>query len=188
MVGHIKVDDVLFRFMGQDMAGEKTVVQKSVDVMPTTTIYKFAAAGVNIDLSFVTPAIGLDTDIVLASRPISHVSFTMTSSDSREHAVQLYFDTSGEGIVQSDSENVSWSRLDHGASGLASKLEVLQIGSVSQKSLSEGSNKINWGHWMLATPKAASGLHTVMQSGSASRSAFVSGSYFHLQDDTSATR
>merc|ERR1719491_833616 len=63
----------------------------------------------------------------------------------------------------------------------------MQVGTVSQKALGQGSDRINWGYSMLATPPAR-GLHTVMRSAAASRAAFADGSYSKLQDDTSGPR
>jgi len=192
MVGLIKVDGVLHRFMGAAVGSEKTVIQKSVQVRPTTTIYKFSAGavhdGVDIELSFVTPAIGLDSDILAASRPITYATLLVSSSSAQPRDVQVYFDTSGEGSVQSSDEEITWSRLNNGPKTLASKLQAMQIGTVSQKHLGQGSDRINWGYLILSTPKAAPKLHTAMQGANISRGAFANGSYFQLADDNSTSR
>lgn len=190
MLGLMKVDGTLYRFMGANYAGEKTVTQKSVQVKPTTTVYEFVAGGVELHLSFSTPAIGLDDDITMASRPVTHVTFTLTTKDSQEHAVQLYIDSSAQASVQSNDEQVNWSRPSS-----EGNLTIMQIGTVAQTHLGQGSDRINWGYFMFATPEQAStdshstgSSYSVMTSADIARAAFANGTYTKLKDDTSGPR
>lgn len=67
-------------------------------------------------------------------------------------------------------------------------LEVMSIGTSSQKDLGQGSDRINWGHWLVATPKAAKGLHTAMAADQTSRSSFVEGTHDKVSDDETGPR
>eukprot|EP00401_Gymnodinium_catenatum_P037391 CAMPEP_0117518306 /NCGR_PEP_ID=MMETSP0784-20121206/32063_1 /TAXON_ID=39447 /ORGANISM="" /LENGTH=705 /DNA_ID=CAMNT_0005314221 /DNA_START=1 /DNA_END=2118 /DNA_ORIENTATION=- len=188
MYGMVKVDGQAFRLLGgPGGAGAGTPpVQTSVVVAPTTTTYSFDAGGVSLKLHFTTPAIGLDEDIVSASRPITHVTFEVAASDGKAHDVQLYYDNSAEGAVMSVDERVTWFRPK--AATVHDMLAIMQIGVADQKPLAQGSDTINWGYWIVATPKAAAGVHTVMSSDAVCRGAFLDGSYFGLSDDSSGPR
>lgn len=191
MTGFLKVDGSTYRFMG--LANDvvpNSVKQIKVMVAPTTTTYTFEAGGVELDVSFATPSIGLDSDIVMASRPVTHVNFAARSTDSASHKVEIYYDNSAEGAVQKTNESVRWSR-----PGLSSRqhlqresLAIMAIGTSEQKLLGQGSDTINWGHWLVSTPKMAPGVHTVMASSALLRQSFVDGSYQKQEDDTTGPR
>eukprot|EP00928_Gymnodinium_smaydae_P075059 TRINITY_DN5807_c0_g2_i1.p1 TRINITY_DN5807_c0_g2~~TRINITY_DN5807_c0_g2_i1.p1 ORF type:complete len:694 (+),score=93.34 TRINITY_DN5807_c0_g2_i1:73-2154(+) len=184
MYGLLKVDSEVFRFMGDKFLKTGTVTQKSVEVAPTTTTYVFEAAGISLTVKFATPSIGLDEDIVAASRPVTHVTFDVSSLDGKDHDVQIYYDNSGEGAVQSNRENIKWSRVP----SASNSSEIMQVGTTKQAFLAQGSDSINWGQWLVATPTSAVGLHTSMNRDHTCRQAFVDGTYFSVQDDVSGPR
>ena len=51
----------------------------SVEVRPTTTRYQFAGAGIQLTLSFLTPALSTDLDIL--SRPATYLTWKVQSTD-----------------------------------------------------------------------------------------------------------
>jgi len=111
MFGMVTVDGQVYRYMGAEGHGaDTTVTQKSVVVNPTNTIYRFEAGGIELDLQFTTPSVGLDSDIVKSSRPITHVTWTAKSLDGKDHKVQVYYDNSAEGTVNDDKQEVYWTR------------------------------------------------------------------------------
>lgn len=182
MFGAIKIDGQLYRFMGDAIGDEGNVQQRSVIVAPVTTTYEFDIGGISLQLNFTTPAVDLDRDITAASRPVTHVSIAVQSNDSNyDHDVQVYFDNSAEGAVADPAEHVAWSRLN------SSQLFLMQVGTTEQKVVGQGSDRINWGHWLLSTPKTP-GVHTVMAEAATCRNAFLQGSYFDLKDDHTAPR
>jgi len=67
-------------------------------------------------------------------------------------------------------------------------LEVMAVGAASQNYLGQGSDRINWGQWYVATPKSAKGLHTAMSSDATCRSSFVSGTHAQVSDDETGPR
>lgn len=181
MVGLMQVDSKTFRFMGVNNVAA-TPVQKELQVAPTSTTYVFEAAGVRLTLSFVTPATDLDMDIVMASRPVTHLTFDVVSVDGSPHNVQVYFDSPAFGVVNNKSEVVTWSRPE------STSLAVMQIGSKEQHLLGAQTDLINWGYSMIAAPAQQAGLHTVMHSAEECQAAFAAGKYTQLKDDESGPR
>ncbi len=83
----VRVDGETFRIMGHDRTSPPAMLQKEVQVLPTRTIYTFAGSGVGVELTFLTPAIASDLEIL--SRPVTYVVWTVHSTDGREHQVQV---------------------------------------------------------------------------------------------------
>lgn len=207
--GLLRVDGATFRFMGpsglarvlafdgeeisadsglptsslEPVAGtEQAVEQISLTVAPTTTTYVFQAAGVQLTLNFTTPMLGLDEDIVSATRPLTHMSFSVVSVDGSNHSVGVYFDTTAEPAIDSPTEFVSWKRLP------SRSLKIMQIGTTAQNLLGSSSDQISWGHWLVAVPTHAPGLHTAMVGANTARAAFQAGTYNSLKDDIGSPR
>jgi len=151
----IRVDGKSFRLLGNNVSRipkEEQVEafpQSSVDVFPTRTVYSFAGHGVAATLTFLTPALASDLDIL--SRPASYVLWSVRSTDGKNHEVQVYFDASAQLVVNDASQAVTWGRVGH-ASGT-----VLRMGSASQQVLARrGDNlRIDWGHLYVAAGKSA---------------------------------
>ena len=73
--------------MGVSPSDVAALPQTSVDVLPTRTIYTFANAQIHVTLTFMTPA--LPSDLDLLSRPVTYVAWDVASADDRSHTVQL---------------------------------------------------------------------------------------------------
>src|SRR5438874_1505695 len=58
----VRIDGKTYRVMGASPTNVPALEQKSLTVLPTRTIYTFAGAGVELTLTFMTPALpdGLD--------------------------------------------------------------------------------------------------------------------------------
>src|SRR5688500_18174511 len=67
MCGLIRIDGEAFRFAGMSPDFPAAMRQVSVDVLPTRTIYLFEAAGIELRLTFLSPL--LTDDLDLLSRP-----------------------------------------------------------------------------------------------------------------------
>ena len=59
-------------------------------MLPTRTIYEFAGAGVKVGLTFFTPALPDDLDVL--SRPLTYLEWSIASGDGKEHEAAVYFD------------------------------------------------------------------------------------------------
>jgi hypothetical protein len=147
MVGMLRIDGKPFRFMGQSYSSlPPPMKQISVQVLPTRTIYQFEEAGVRLSLTFMSPL--LPGDLEVMSRPVTYVTFDVHAIDARTHQVALYFDCTAELVVNTPDQKVIWSRPK------VDDLSVLSFGSQEQRTLDKfGDNlRIDWGYVYLVVP------------------------------------
>src|ERR1700744_5878088 len=93
MAGLVRIDGKTFRFLG-DARDTPALKQVSRAIWPTRTIYDFEDAGIHLTLTFFTPALPEDLDVL--SRPVTYVSWDVRSIDGQPHATSLYFDASAQ--------------------------------------------------------------------------------------------
>ncbi|HEY3413820.1 MAG TPA: DUF4965 domain-containing protein [Armatimonadota bacterium] len=153
--GLVRIDGVAYRCIGEQPHEVQALHQTSVQVLPTRTIYGFEGAGVALTLSFVTPM--LPDDLDLLSRPVTYLHWEARSIDGRGHDVSVYLDISGEVAVNICQQKVEWGRFN------LPGLSVLRIGSADQGVLEKFGDdlRIDWGHLYLAAP-AGAGTHTAL--------------------------
>lgn len=118
--------------------------QNGVHVLPTRSIYDFENAQVHVTLTFLTPLLPHDLDVL--ARPVTYLTWNVRARDGRSHDVALYDSVSGEITVNTPDEKVTWKR------GAAGNLTTLQIGSEDQPVLGSAGDdiRINWGYAYLA--------------------------------------
>ena len=85
--GGAYADFGLYANIGIEATSVKTAVQKSVDVMATSTYYTFTCGPVALDVVFTSPM--LINDLDLLSTPVSYVSYQVKSLDRKKHDVQF---------------------------------------------------------------------------------------------------
>src|SRR5882672_1879312 len=90
MTSLIRIDGDTARLMGASPANIASLPQTSVMVRPSHTIYTFANVHVKVTLTFMTPSLPSDLDVL--SRPITYISWDVASVDTKTHQVQIYFD------------------------------------------------------------------------------------------------
>ena len=74
LMSMIRVDGQTYRLMGHgSRAGVPALPQTSVQVLPTRSIYTFANAKVKVTLTFLTPALPNDLDVL--SRPLTYLTW-----------------------------------------------------------------------------------------------------------------
>ncbi len=136
----VRIDGKTFRLMGAEPRNAPPLPQLSVQVFPTRTLYEFAGAGVHIRLTFMTAALPHDLDVF--SRPLSYVTWDVTSEDGATHDVSIYASVSSELAVNQPNQPVVWSREQAGP------LTALRAGTKAQPILgSSGDNhRIDWGY------------------------------------------
>ncbi len=146
--GLVRIDGRTRRFIGAAPKETPVLPQTSLQVMPTQTRYEFTGEGVQLTLTFTTPL--LPDDLNLLSRPITFITMQICAIDGREHDVQLYFDTTMEPTVNDRKQKVVWSRLQ------TRELAVLSAGSQEQPVLQKsGDNlRMDWGYYYLAAELA----------------------------------
>ena len=142
MCGLIRVDGKPLRFMGACGEVPLEIEQQSVVVRATQSIYHFRGAGVDLTLTFTSPLL-LD-DLDLMSRPANYVTFSVESDDGKPHQVQVYFDATAEWAVNTPDQLVEWRR------PIVEDLGVMSVGTTDQPVLvAKGDDRrIDWG-WLL---------------------------------------
>ncbi len=147
LTSHAVVDGKAYRLIGLRPSAAPSLKQKSQQVTPTRSIYVLEGAGVEVTLTFMTPA--LPEDIDLLSRPITYLTYDVRSIDGRQHSVRLYFDASGELTVNTPDQQVV------SAIEKAGDLTALKIGSEEQPILGKTGDdlRIDWGYLYVAAPQ-----------------------------------
>jgi len=145
----IRIDGKPYRIMGTTPGQVPAMKQTSLTVLPTRTIYTFEAAGIALTLTFMTPALPDDIDIL--SRPVTYLTYESRSTDGKPHEVQVYLDASGELTVNMPNQQVVWSSEEMG------DLAASKIGSKDQPILAKRGDdiRIDWGYLYVAAPKSA---------------------------------
>ncbi len=139
----VRIDGKPFQVIGREHPNTATLKQTRVEVLPTRTLYDFSGPGIKLNLTFLTPALPDDLDIL--SRPVTYLDWTVASTDGAPHTVQLYFEASNELVVNTPDEPVVWSRY------LIDGEPVLRIGSKDQPVLGKRGDdlRIDWGYLYL---------------------------------------
>lgn len=145
----VRVDGQAYRLMGPGDQQSPAARQLSCEVLPTQTRYSFAAGPVAVELTFLTPALPADLDQL--GRPVGYLTWSAKSTDGAAHATQLYFDHSGELVVDKPDQAIGWGK------ATVDGLVVQRMGSRDQKVLGRrGDNlRIDWGYCYSATAAPA---------------------------------
>jgi hypothetical protein len=140
----IKIDGKTFRLMGSNPTNVEPMKQSSLKVLPTNTIYEFAGAGVKVSVTFTSPLLVKDIDVL--SRPVTYVTWKIESADNKAHDVQLYFDCGSELAVNKTEQTITWEQ------PVIKGLKTAKIGTQEQKYLNKpGDNvRIDWGYVYLS--------------------------------------
>ncbi len=157
LTGLIRIDGQAFRLMGDTPQEVPALPQVGLQVLPTRTIYEFEGAQVHVTLTFMTPR--LPGDLEVLARPVTYLTWDVHATDGQSHSVALYCDASAEIAVNTPDEPVVWSRQKMG------RLIALRIGSEEQPVLQKkGDNlRIDWGYLYAAAPQ--NGALTALGSG-----------------------
>ncbi|HEX6509121.1 MAG TPA: DUF5127 domain-containing protein, partial [Chloroflexota bacterium] len=147
LTGLVRIDGTTYRYMGaRPRRGIPPMPQVALSVTPTHTKYSFAEAGVQLVLTFFTPALPDDLDVL--SRPVTYLSWNVTSTDGNTHDVSIYLDADPLIAVDTPDQQVTWSR------ARVRSLTVLSGGSRDQRVLERSGDdlRIDWGYFHLAVP------------------------------------
>ncbi|HEX5483928.1 MAG TPA: DUF4965 domain-containing protein [Terriglobia bacterium] len=146
----VRVDGKTYRIMGSQPSIVVPARQVSLRVLPTRTIYQFEAGGASITLTFLTPDLPKDIDVL--DRPITYLTWTVRSLDGKPHQVSIYYGNSAELVVNTPDEEVEWSHEN------ANGLSVLKMGTSKQQILGQAGDRIriNWGYLYAAAPQSES--------------------------------
>jgi hypothetical protein len=155
----VRVDGKSYRLMGDTPKDVPALPQAGLQVLPTRTIYEFEGPPVHVTLTFMTPLLPDDLDVL--SRPLTYLTWDVRSLDGREHEAAIYLSSSAELAVNTPTQRVVWSREK------VDGLTTLRIGSEEQPVLQKKGDdlRIDWGYLYAAAPqqeaKAALGADAV---------------------------
>lgn len=156
MSGMILIDGKVYRYMGCADGKIPAIPQTEMELRPLNTVYTFCGEGIRLKVIFTTPLLPDDLDVL--SRPASYVTFSVVSTDEKEHEVKIYFDASAQLCVNTCEQDVVWGRKSLGDGSTA-----MYMGTEEQPVLKKnGDNvRIDWGYAYLVVPGGTPGK-TVM--------------------------
>ncbi len=181
----VRIDGKTFALTGsagrRDPVPYPALAQTRLEVLPTRTIYEFAGHGIALKLTFLTPALPEDLDVL--SRPATYVVWEARSTDARPHGVAVYLDAAADIAVNTPDQPVTWARFRLG------RLDVLRIGSLDQPVLAKNGDdlRIDWGYLYLAA-EGGEGVANVVQERARSRAVFAQSGTLFPSDDLSGFR
>ena len=146
--GLLRIDGKCRNFCGRNTF-VPPMEQRSVEILPTRTIYRFEAEGVELELTFLTPALPHRLDVL--SRPLTYVIFRLASTDGKSHKAELCFDCGAELCVNQPTERIIWGR------ARSTGFELLYATAANQQPLTTAGDdlRINWGKSCLIVPAPA---------------------------------
>ena len=144
----IRIDGKTYCLMGKPTdIDAPPFAQKSVIVTPTRSIYTFGDGHLDVTLTFLTPTLPDDLDVL--SRPLTYLTWQVKSADGQPHKVSICQAVSTLLAVNESTEPVAWKR------ETIDGLVALSAGAKPQYPLAlAGDNtRIDWGRAYLATAK-----------------------------------
>jgi hypothetical protein len=140
---------------GKQNTSITTAVQKSVIIKATQTIYTFSCGSANLQVTFTSPLLIDNLDIL--SRPISYISFKVSSTDGKEHDAKIYFGTLTDLAVNTTAQEVAVDAYTSGG------LSILKAGTKQQPVLQKNGDdmRIDWGYLYAAAPTSENVLQSV---------------------------
>ena len=108
LMGLVRIDQKCFRIIGDEPGSLPALEQTSAVLTPLHSQYTFQGQGVEIQLSFFTPAFLNDLDLL--SRPVTYVTWTVHSTDGSTHDVRVLLDAGAELATSYSGQTVVFSR------------------------------------------------------------------------------
>jgi hypothetical protein len=172
----VRIDGVTYRIMGGEPRGTPALPQTRVEVLPTHTVYEFAGSGIRLTLTFLTPA--LPDDLEVLSRPATYLTWRTQATDEKPHQVSVYFDAGSDISVNTRDQPVAWSRYQLGG------VPVLRVGSQQQPMLQKSGDdlRIDWGYLYVFAP-AEPGTSQVATTRAEAVRSFLSSGHLPADDD-----
>ena len=172
LLGYLRVDGTMYRFLGRMAADSEAVTvsgsgaaapyalrpmsaeadtalaadQQWVSVNATQTKYQFGCGGLDLSLTFTSPL--LLQDLNLLSRPVTYISFRLSSNDGAQHTAELFFNVAGDLAVNTPGQELKAQK------GTTGPLSFLKTGTRQQPVLAKKGDdlRIDWGWLYVATP------------------------------------
>jgi len=135
--------------------GVNNATQTAVWMTPTQTKYTFQCGPVMLNLTFLSPLLLSDLDLL--ARPVTYVTVSARSADGRQHAVQLNLSASSDLAVNNWRQLVVVDRKSDGG------FEWLKAGTVDQPVLKRKGDdvRIDWGYAYTVAASADKPVQTI---------------------------
>jgi Domain of unknown function (DUF4965)/Domain of unknown function (DUF1793)/Domain of unknown function (DUF5127)/Domain of unknown function (DUF4964) len=161
LIGLVRVDGKPFRIIGRDPSRIPAMEQTAMHLSFTHIRYSFRAAGIEIDLTFFTPAF-LD-DLEVLSRPVTYLTWTAHAIDGGSHAVSVFLEAQPDIATSYPGQPVTFSR------HLTTSETVVSVGTRQQAILNRSGDdlRIDWGYFHIAVPNDAHGMASITPSAEA---------------------
>lgn len=169
----VLVDKQFYLLLGNPSPSWSAPLQQATQiglavVWSTQTVFQFSAGPVNINLTFTSPQLPEDYDLM--STPSHYVTFHAISNDGKDHLVEWYFDVTSRIVLgKNTSAWISFARTPIGVSAHA-----MSIGNTVQNPLSSTEDMSSWGIIYL-TQSTGTGTSSTISNAALSRAAFVAG-------------
>ncbi len=181
LTGLARIDGQPFRCIGTYPHDVPAMAQTGLSVTPTKTVYEFESVGVHLTLTFLSPLLPDDLDIL--SRPVTYITWEARTTDGKAHEVAVYLHVQGEWVVNTADQSVVSGRYRQPG------MDVLRMGSAAQPVLEKsGDNiRIDWGYLYLAVPHEE-GMATALTGAEAGRRTFAETGTVPNADEITAPR
>ena len=153
--GHLTVDGRRYRYLGKN--GVPAVQTTGVKVTPTQTIFEMTAGPVDLKVTFWTPALPDDFDVM--STPITFVDYAVKANDGAEHEVSIQLSVPDTLCFDGVNHPEMFTR-----TFTVSGLNIASVGQTQQKILCHSGDHItiDWGYMYMASkqnPEYEAGNH-----------------------------
>jgi hypothetical protein len=141
----VRIDGKAFRVMGKEPANVPALPQTNLEVLPTRTIYTFEGEGMRLTLTFMTPALPDDLDVL--ARPVTYLTWDAQATDRMNHLMAVSFAARAEVVINDPKQMVR-------IRGAETNKNVVwqRIGSLDQPILEKKGDdlRIDWGNLYVA--------------------------------------
>lgn len=147
--GYVTIDGIKYRFMGTDETAP-AIEQTSLEITATKSQYQFKTDTVQLTVVFRTPL--LLTDLDLTSRPVSYMTFSTVSLDSKEHEISVLVKLDEGHCYDGNDAKPMLGDIHH-----CDGFKAVWMGQKKQAPLSNSGDgiTIDWGYLYLAAPSVA---------------------------------
>jgi hypothetical protein len=145
--GLVLVDGKSYRYLGDADGKIPALEEVHRQITATRTIVTLQSPQIQLRITFLSPLFPGDLNVL--ARPVTYVTWEVSSRDGATHEVSIYLDADGAIATNNSDEPVMWSRAE------IDGLHLLRAGTSKQPMLEQyGDNlRINWGYFYIAVPK-----------------------------------
>jgi hypothetical protein len=146
LAGFVRIDGKLCRVLGNQPRAIPALEQTAFRMTPTRSTYTFGGAGVTVTLSFTSPLLFDDLDLL--ARPVTYVTWEVAAADDKPHAVEVMLAADGAIAVDNDKQSVAIKA--EPVEGVA----AVRVGTPEQPVVETRGDdrRIDWGYGYVAAP------------------------------------